>query len=60
LKKEKKEEEKDVMTRRLVEANYLEREEEIVPIKTWMYQVVMMIRRLIWMLEDLRERVLER
>jgi hypothetical protein len=25
-----------------------------------MYQVVMMIRRLIWMLEDLRERVLER
>jgi hypothetical protein len=60
LKKEKKEEEKDVMTRRLVEANFLEREEEIVLIKTWMYQVVMMIRRLIWMLEDLRERVLER
>jgi hypothetical protein len=39
--------------------NYLVREEETVLIKTC-HQVEMMIRRLILMLEDLRERVQER
>jgi len=60
LKKEKREEEKDVKIKRK-KANFLVREEETALIKICQkYPVVTRIRRLTLILEDLRVRVQER
>jgi len=61
LKKERKEEDKVVMLKEKDVANYLVREREMIQIMKWLNpRVVMMTKRLTLMLEDLKERVLER